>query len=330
MIKRIFPFLDWFTGYSMAMLRADRISGLTVALVLIPQSMAYAQLAGLPPYYGLYASFLPPMIASLFGSSRQLATGPVAVVSLMTSASLEPLATAGSEGYIAYAILLALMVGLFQLSLGVLRLGLVVNFLSHPVVNGFTNAAAIIIATSQLSKMFGVSVDSAQHHYETIIRVVQAAFHYTHWPTFFLGVLAFAIMYGLKRIAPRIPNVLVAVVITTTISWLTGYEHDTTVDISAIQNPQAIQLIEKFNTATNGLQPLSEKRTSAAKELEDARLSGNPMTILDSEHAERVIQTQSEMLKHDAHVQREAIRTLLFSAAIQPDEKLVFYPQNRK
>jgi len=160
MIKRIFPFLDWFTGYSMAMLRADGISGLTVALVLIPQSMAYAQLAGLPPYYGLYASFLPPMIASLFGSSRQLATGPVAVVSLMTSASLEPLATAGSEGYIAYAILLALMVGLFQLSLGVLRLGLVVNFLSHPVVNGFTNAAAIITAmlSTRLASMKGVTL----------------------------------------------------------------------------------------------------------------------------------------------------------------------------
>ena len=87
------------------------MSGVTVALVLIPQSMAYAQLAGLPPYYGLYASFLPPMIASLFGSSRQLATGPVAIVSLMTAASLEPLATAGSPGYIAYAILLALTVG---------------------------------------------------------------------------------------------------------------------------------------------------------------------------------------------------------------------------
>ena len=182
------------------------IAGLTVALVLIPQSMAYAQLAGLPPYYGLYAAFLPPMIAALFGSSRQLATGPVAVVSLMTVASLAPLATAGSERYIAYAILLALMVGVFQLPLGVLRLGLVVNFLSHPVVNGFTNAAAIIIATSQLSKMFGVHVDTAEHHYETIIRVIQAAVHYTHWPTFFLGALAFALMFGLKRIAPQGPQ----------------------------------------------------------------------------------------------------------------------------
>src|SRR5512137_93140 len=123
MIKRIFPFLDWFSGYNLALFKADGIAGLTVALVLIPQSMAYAQLAGMPAYYGLYAAFLPPMIASLFGSSRQLATGPVAVVSLMTAASLEPMATARSEGYIAYAILLALMVGIFQFGLGLLRLG---------------------------------------------------------------------------------------------------------------------------------------------------------------------------------------------------------------
>ncbi len=174
-ILRIFPFLTWLKGYSWIAARADLLSGLTVALVLIPQSMAYAQLAGLPPHYGLYASFLPPMVAALFGSSRQLATGPVAVVSLMTSASLEPLATAGSASYIAYAILLSVLVGAFQFSLGVLRLGVVVNFLSHPVVNGFTNAAAIIIATSQLGKIFGVSVDKAEHHYQTVSRTVAAA-----------------------------------------------------------------------------------------------------------------------------------------------------------
>jgi sulfate permease, SulP family len=235
-LKKIFPFMDWFKSYNSESLRLDAISGLTVALVLIPQSMAYAQLAGLPAYYGLYASFLPPMIAALFGSSRQLATGPVAVVSLMTSASLEPLATAGSEGYIAYAVMLALMVGVFQFSLGLLRLGIVVNFLSHPVVNGFTNAAAIIIASSQLSKMFGVHVDQAAHHYETIVRVIEAAIHYTHWPTFFLGALAFAIMYGLKKVVPKAPNVLVAVVITTLISWGIGFEHNRKVDISDIRS----------------------------------------------------------------------------------------------
>ena len=113
--ERFLPFLGWLRTYRAADLRADMVAGLTVALVLIPQSMAYAQLAGLPPYYGLYASFLPPLIASLFGSSRQLATGPVAVVSLMTAASLETLASAGSEGYIAYAILLSLIVGVFPM-----------------------------------------------------------------------------------------------------------------------------------------------------------------------------------------------------------------------
>src|SRR4030042_6803276 len=146
MLFRIFPFLEWLKNYNLVKIRADVISGLTVALVLIPQSMAYAQLAGLPPYYGLYASFLPPMMGALFGSSHQLATGPVAVVSLMTATALEPLATAGSEAFIAYAVFLALLVGLFHFALGVLGLGMIVNFLSHPVVSGFTNADALIIA----------------------------------------------------------------------------------------------------------------------------------------------------------------------------------------
>ena len=174
MIYKLLPFLEWFKDYGFGKFRIDLLAGITVALVLIPQSMAYAQLAGLPAYYGLYAAFLPPMVAALFGSSRQLATGPVAVVSLMSAASLQPLATAGSAEFIAYSIVLALVVGIFQFSLGVLRLGLVVNFLSHPVVNGFTNAAAIIIASSQFSKFFGVYVDNAPHHYETMIRVASS------------------------------------------------------------------------------------------------------------------------------------------------------------
>ena len=210
--------------YKIDSLKADIFAGLTVALVLIPQSLAYAELAGLPSYYGLYASFLPPLVAALFGSSRQLATGPVAVVSLLTATALEPLATAGNQQYIAYAILLALMVGVFQFTLGVLKLGLVVNFISHPVVNGFTNAAALIIASSQLPKLFGVYVERAQHHHETVYSVMQAVEQYTHWPTLFMAALAFVIMYGLKRISPRIPNVLMAVVVTTVLSWTLEFE----------------------------------------------------------------------------------------------------------
>ncbi len=326
MLTKIFPFLGWFKGYGLDDLRVDAISGLTVALVLIPQSMAYAQLAGLPAYYGLYASFLPPMIAALFGSSRQLATGPVAVVSLMTSASLEPLATAGSEGYIAYAILLALMVGVFQFSLGVLRLGLVVNFLSHPVVNGFTNAAAIIIASSQLSKMFGVHVDKADHHYETIIRVIQAAFHYTHWPTLFMGALAFAIMYCLKRISPRIPNVLVAVAVTTIISWATGFDYNAEIRISAIQSGKARDAIKGFNKAVRGLPPLAEKRTEAGQILDKARRSGDTIFKLKAQHDLDVIAIKMGRLKYEAHVYRKKLRDFLFMRVRQEDGSLNFYP----
>jgi len=204
-------------------LKIDILAGVTVALVLVPQSMAYAQLAGLPPYYGLYASFLPPMVAAIFGSSRQLATGPVAVVSLMTAASLEPVAALGSEGFLLYATMLAVMVGVFQLTLGVFRLGVLVDFLSHPVVVGFTAAGAIIIGTSQLGKLFGVSVEKSAHHYETVYHIVQAALTHTHWPTLIISVLSFVIMVGIKKWRPTLPVVLIAVVITTLISKILGY-----------------------------------------------------------------------------------------------------------
>lgn len=186
--------------------------------------MAYAQLANLPAYYGLYASFLPVIIASLFGSSRQLQTGPVAVVSLMTAGALEPLATANPEGYLVYAAILAFIVGIFQLSLGLLRLGVLVEFLSHSVVIGFTNAAAIIIGTSQLSKLFGVTADSGNHFYETIWNVLVEATTHTHFPTLAMGIAALIIIFGLKKFAPKIPGVLTAVVVTSIVSWLIGFE----------------------------------------------------------------------------------------------------------
>ncbi len=204
-------------------LKADLLAGITVAMVLVPQSMAYAQLAGLPAYYGLYASFLPPMVAVIFGSSRQLATGPVAVVSLMTAAALQPLLHAGPDAFFIFATLLAVMVGVFQVSLGLLRLGVLVDFLSHPVVIGFTNAGAIIIATSQLGKLFGVSVINQEHHYETVYNLLQAAMESTHWPTFAFAVFSIALMVGIKKWMPALPSVLIAVVSTILISKFTGY-----------------------------------------------------------------------------------------------------------
>ncbi|MBN2124455.1 MAG: STAS domain-containing protein [Deltaproteobacteria bacterium] len=325
MLTRLFPFFGWFYDYTTRSLRRDSVAGLTVALVLIPQSMAYAQLAGLPPYYGLYASFLPPMVAALFGSSYQLATGPVAVVSLMTSASLEPLATAGSEGYIAYAIFLALMVGAFQFGLGVLRLGVVVNFLSHPVVNGFTNAAALIIASSQLPKMFGVYVDNAEHYYETVVNVFRAAFHYTHWPTLFIGASAFAAMYVLKRVSPRVPYVLVAVAATTFLSWAAGFEHNTRAPVSAIQSPSARECIGEFNGAVRSIPLLAEERTKITRVLDTANENHDILGMLDAEHAVSVLTLNLNRLRHEAHAYRRRIRDLVFSGVRQPDGSLLFY-----
>jgi len=228
----LLPFSDWIGEIRHAdTLRADLIAGITVALVLVPQSMAYAQLAGLPPHIGLYASFVPVMIAAFWGSSRQLATGPVAVVSLMTAAALGPMVLGMDllpeqrvTVYLGLAALLAIMVGIFQMLLGVLRLGILVDFLSHPVVVGFTNGAAIIIATSQLSKLFGVTVEKSEHHYETVWRVVVAATDQTHLLTLVMGLAALAIMVLMKKYLPKIPTVLTAVVITTLASWMFGFQ----------------------------------------------------------------------------------------------------------
>jgi SulP family sulfate permease len=236
-LHKFFPFLTWIHELKdPRVLRADMIAGLTVALVLIPQSMAYASLAGLPEIYGLYISFVPVFLAALWGSSRQLGTGPVAVVSTMTATTLAPIVAFMLEPgysqeqymamYIPLAMFLALLVGLFQFSLGVFRLGAIVNFLSHPVIVGFTNAAALFIGLTQVSKIFGVEMPGdAGHHFLTVrIWGVIQNLGDTHVPTLLMGVSAFAIMIILKRYFPRVPAVLVAVVVTTVVSYQFGFE----------------------------------------------------------------------------------------------------------
>lgn len=331
MLFKFFPFLLWFKGYKPEEFKVDLVAGVTVALVLIPQSMAYAQLAGLPAYYGLYAAFLPPMVAALFGSSRQLATGPVAVVSLMSAASLEPLATAGSAEFIAYSIVLALVVGIFQFLLGVLRLGLVVNFLSHPVVNGFTNAAAIIIASSQFSKFFGVYVDKAPHHYETLIRVGQAAIDYTHFPTLLYGISAVAIMVVLRKINPRIPNVLVAVMITTLISYFTGYNKDAAVAVSAVQMPGLEERITEFNHAVKQINDFGDARAGLGKTLDELRKEkshgmGKSLELIEKETEVHILTSRMDTAKYKAQEIRSELRNLKFEA-VKDGESYLFYPK---
>lgn len=221
--SRFIPFFDWIGELkNPQILKADIIAGITVALVLVPQSMAYAQLAGLPPYIGLYASFLVPIIAAVFGSSRQLQNGPVAIISLMTAAALVPLHLS-VEQYIAYAAVLALMVGIIQMLLGFLRLGVLVDFLSHPVVIGFTNAAAIVIGSLQLGKIFGIETERGQHLYETIWSLLIRIPEQTHIETLIIGMLSLVLLLVFKRYLPKLPGILLTVIIATLVSVFTGF-----------------------------------------------------------------------------------------------------------
>src|SRR5690606_35945705 len=154
--------------------------------------------------------------------------------------------------YLVYAALLAIMVGGFQLMLGLFRLGVLVDFLSHPVVVGFTNGAAIIIATSQLSKMFGVSVESSEHHYETVWRVLVEASQNTHMLTLIMGIVALAIMFLLKKYAPKVPGVLTAVVVTTLASWLLGFQAAGGAVVGVVPSGLPGFSIPEFNWAVTG------------------------------------------------------------------------------
>jgi SulP family sulfate permease len=148
MIKRLFPILFWLPNYQKKFLAGDITAGLTVGIMLIPQSMAYAMIAGLPPVYGLYAALMPQLVYALMGTSPQLNVGPVAMDSLLVAAGLSALSLSGVDEYIAMALALALFVGGIQLLLGVLKMGFLVHFLSKPVISGFTSAAALIIGST--------------------------------------------------------------------------------------------------------------------------------------------------------------------------------------
>ena len=330
-IKNPFELPQWLPELKdKKILRKDFIAGLTVALVLIPQSMAYAQLAGLPAHYGLYASLLPPIIATIFGSSRQLATGPVAMVSLMTAAALEPLATMGSEAFVGYAVLLAFMVGIFQLVLGMFRLGVLLNFLSNPVVLGFVNAAAIIIATSQLGKIFGVSADKGEHHYEFVINTIRAAMENTHWPTLGMAVLAFSIMYGVRRYKPRLPSVLMAVVVTTILAWLFGFAQHSTINLEQIAD-QKIRIALVYDAIqSKHISNLREKYIAAQQEYE--AMAGDTVQENESLMASRQqleqIALRLEQLKEEGRIHHEELyATSLYS--IGRGDKRKFYTREQ-
>lgn len=219
--KDFFPAADWLPKYSKANLQGDLSAGLTVGVMLIPQGMAYAMIAGLPPIYGLYASTVPLLIYALLGTSRQLAVGPVAMVSLLTAAGVGLLADGGTETYIMLAVVLALFVGLLQFFMGVFRLGFLVNFLSHPVISGFTSAAALIIGLSQLKHLLGVQIPGSHHIHEILLHAAQEIGN-TNWAALGIGVTGIVLIKGAKRLNPALPGPLLAVVFGILAVWGLG------------------------------------------------------------------------------------------------------------
>ncbi|HAS10157.1 MAG TPA: sodium-independent anion transporter, partial [Acidimicrobiaceae bacterium] len=198
-------------------LLSDLGAGLAVGAMLVPQGMAYALLAGLPPEVGLYASTVPLVLYAIFGTSRQLAVGPVAIVSLLSATTIASVADEGTTGYVTAAALLALLVGVVHIVLGVARLGFLTRLLSHPVLVGFTSAAALIIGASQVKHLLGVSLENDEHFHETVWELIQKTSD-AHGLTLVVGLGAIALMVGLKRWLPVLPGALAAVAVTTVAS----------------------------------------------------------------------------------------------------------------
>ncbi|GAW35803.1 putative sulfate transporter/MT1781 [Roseovarius sp. A-2] len=237
-IARYLPPLDWGRSYGRTTLTNDLVAAVIVTIMLIPQSLAYALLAGLPAQAGIYASIVPIMLYALFGTSRALAVGPVAVVSLMTAAAIGQVAETGSMGYAAAALTLALLSGAMLLGMGLLRLGFVANFLSHPVIAGFITASGLLIATSQLKHILGVPAGG--HTLVEMLRSLAAHLGDVHLATLVIGTLAAAFLFWVRKglkpllmrmgLAPRAADILakagpvVAVALSTAAVWLMGLD----------------------------------------------------------------------------------------------------------
>lgn len=232
-IKRYLPVLSWLPSYGRSQATSDLVAAVIVTVMLIPQSLAYALLAGLPAQVGLYASILPLVVYAVFGTSRTLSVGPVAVASLMTAAALAPLADAGTLEYVAGAILLAVMSGLMLMAMGLLRLGFLANFLSHPVISGFITASGIVIAASQLKHLFGIQASG--HNLLEIVHSLALSIHQTNVATLAIGVGALLFLLLARRylkpalkvagLPLRLADILtktapiLAVLVTTLVAW---------------------------------------------------------------------------------------------------------------
>ncbi len=242
----LMPFMRWMRDYSAALLKADLVAGLVVAVVLIPQAMAYALLAGLPPVAGFYAALIGAVAAALWGSAGKLSTGPVAILSFLVFSSLAPLAEPGSAQYIALAAALAIISGFMLFALGMLRWGFIMRFIPHTVVTGFAAAAAIIIGITQLPALFGFAASREEFMLPSLVAIARHIAD-LHLPTLLVGVTSLALIWFLKRTRPRFPAALVVLVFTTAASYIFGFAE---MGIALVGTIQATFPIPDFSVLT--------------------------------------------------------------------------------
>ena len=223
MIARLFPITKDLLTYNRSTLFSDLIAGLSVAVIVIPQGLAYAMIAGLPPIYGLYAALIPQLIHGIMGTSRHPSVGPVALDSLVVAIALGALSLSGVEEIIAAAIFLATMVGVLQLLMGLLQMGVLANYLSRPVISGFTSAAAIIIGLSQVKHLLGLQIESSNQIQKMILSVVQN-FNETHLITVVVGLSAMSLILITKKYLPKFPSALLVSVFGILLIWSTRWD----------------------------------------------------------------------------------------------------------
>ena len=223
MIARLFPITKDLLTYNRSTLFSDLIAGVSIAVIVIPQGLAYAMIAGLPPIYGLYAALIPQLIHGIMGTSRHPAVGPVALDSLVVAIALSALSLSGIEEVIAVAIFLATMVGVLQLLMGLLQMGVLANYLSRPVISGFTSAAAIIIGLSQVEHLLGLQIESSNQIQKMILPVVQN-FSETHLMTVVVGLSSMSLILITKKYLPKFPSALLVSVFGVLLIWSTRWD----------------------------------------------------------------------------------------------------------
>ena len=223
MLQKIFPFLIWLPTVNKDTLKSDLFAGVTGAIIVLPQGVAFALIAGMPPIYGLYTAMITPIIAALFGSSWHLISGPTTAISIVVFSTVSQYAEAGTNEFVQIALIVTFLAGAFQLIMGLARMGTLVNFVSHTVVIGFTAGAALLIASSQFKHILGIDIPKGTSFFDLCISIYKGLPE-TNFYALMIGLVSFISVILLKKIWSRSPALLIALILGSLVSWFLGAE----------------------------------------------------------------------------------------------------------